>query len=122
MIALIYLILCVIAIILLLLEHKKNWYDRSCAIEIISWSIILVQIIAFVIVGGNYLCKDMVKRDYQLTYEVLSNDKDNPYLGVEIATYNKEVLWHQQYQKDFWIGPFIPNIYDDMKLIETNSY
>jgi len=122
MIALILLFLCIVAIILLFLDHRRNWYDRSCAIEIISWSIILTQVIIFIIFGGSYLCKDITKKDYQLTYEVLNNDKNNPYLGVEIARYNKDIMWHQRYQEDFWIGPFIPNIYDDMKLIEINGY
>lgn len=122
MIFLICVLTFAIAVSLALLESKKYILDRNDGIEILSWTIIIILGIVFIITGGMYLTQDFAKQNREIKYEILNNDKDNPYLGEKIAEYNEEILRGQRYQRDFWIGPFIPNIYDDMKLIEINGY
>ena len=122
MIFLICVLTFAIAVSLALLESKKYILDRNDGIEILSWTIIIILGIVFIITGGMYLTQDFAKQNREIKYEILNNDKDNPYLGEKIAEYNEEILRGQRYQRAFWIGPFIPNIYDDMKLIEINGY
>ena len=122
MIFLICVLTFAIAVSLALLESKKYILDRNDGIEILSWTITIILGIVFIITGGMYLTQDFAKQNREIKYEILNNDKDNPYLGEKIAEYNEEILRGQRYQRDFWIGPFIPNIYDDMKLIEINGY
>lgn len=45
------------------------------------------------------------------------NDKD---IVDEIYEYNKDVRYGKHYQKDFWIGIFVPNIYDELETIDYN--
>lgn len=122
MIFLICVLTFAIAVSLALLESKKYILDRNDGIEILSWTIIIILGIVFITTGGMYLTQDFAKQNREIKYETLNNDKDNPYLGEKIAEYNEEILRGRRYQEDFWIGPFIPNIYDDMKLIEINGY
>ena len=122
MIFLICVLTFAIAVSLALLESKKSIFDRNDDIEILSWTIIIILGIVFITTGGMYLTQDFAKQNREIKYEILNNDKDNPYLGEKIAEYNEEILRGQRYQRDFWVGPFIPNIYDDMKLIEINGY
>lgn len=122
MIFLICVLTLAIALTLVLLESKKPILNRSDAIEIWGWFTVIVLSIVLITTGGMYLTQDFAKQRREIKYEILNNDKDNPYLGEKIAEYNEEIIWGKRYQEDFWIGPFIPNIYDDMKLIETNSY
>lgn len=122
MIFLICILTLAIAIILAFLESKKPFFDRNDVIEICSWVTIIILSIILITTGCAYLGQNFTKQKYEIRYETLNNDKDNPFLGEKIVEYNEDIIWNQRYQKDFWIGPFIPNIYDDMKLIETNSY
>lgn len=45
------------------------------------------------------------------------NDKD---IITEIYEYNKDVKYGKHYQKDFCIGIFVPNIYDELETIDYN--
>lgn len=122
MILLICVLTLAIASILVLLESKKPIFNRNDGIEIGGWTVVLILGATLIITGCVHLGQNYTKQKYEIKYETLNNDKDNPFLGEKIAEFNESVIWHQRYQRDFWIGPFIPNIYDDMKLIETNSY
>ena len=119
-------LICVLAfsisLILVLLESAKPILSRNDVIEI--WGTLIVILLGIVLctTACMYLTQDFAKQKREIRYEILNNDKDNPFLGEKIVEYNEEITWGQRYQRDFWIGPFIPNIYDDMKLIETNSY
>lgn len=111
-----------IALVLVLLESTKPILSRNDVIEI--WGTLIVILLGIVLfaTGCMYLTQDFAKQKREIRYEALNNDKDNPFLGEKIAEYNEDIIWYQRYQRDFWIGPFIPNIFDDMKLIEINGY
>ena len=40
----------------------------------------------------------------------------------EVQMWNKDVRYHQAAQNDFWVGIFIPNVYDEFKTIDYESY
>lgn len=42
-------------------------------------------------------------------------DKD---IITEIKDWNNNLIFKKQYEKDFWIGIFIPNIYADLKMFD----
>lgn len=68
----------------------------------------------------------------QQTYEALTYQYENAIfenknahcnsglksLYDQIKDYNEDVAYGKKVQRDFWIGIFVPNIYDDLKLIE----
>ena len=57
---------------------------------------------------------------YQLENNIYENDNDigKHELMVSITKWNADVASGKIKQRDFWIGPFIPNIYDGLELIE----
>lgn len=47
-------------------------------------------------------------------------DINNKDIIDEIYEYNNDVKYGKYYQKDFWIGMFVPNIYDELEAIDYN--
>lgn len=39
----------------------------------------------------------------------------------EVQEWNEDIASNKRMQRDFWLGIFIPNIYDDFELIELDS-
>lgn len=57
---------------------------------------------------------------YQYESNLYDNDNDlgKKELMNDIQTWNKDVARGKKNQRDFWVGVFTPNIYDQFELIE----
>lgn len=40
----------------------------------------------------------------------------------DIQDYNERLVWRQELQRNFWMGIFFPNIYDEFETIDIDSY
>ena len=40
----------------------------------------------------------------------------------EIQDWNEDITYHKNIQRDFWVGIFIPNIYDQFETIDYTKY
>lgn len=40
----------------------------------------------------------------------------------EIQEWNEDIVYYQNVQRDFWIGIFYPNVYDDFETIDYEKY
>jgi len=114
----IFMIICAICILFCFLNNKLN-LDIAVTFVLIVLSGFIIFI--HLIIGG---CNLMMKTNYnkdelKVKYENLVENKDNEYVVPEIIEWNKDLTVNKKYQRDFWIGPYIPNIYDDLELIEV---
>ena len=57
---------------------------------------------------------------YQYNHDVYDNDNDigKKELYKEIQDYNSSLASNQKLQDDFWVGIYLPNIYDQFEFIE----
>lgn len=72
-----------------------------------------------------------IESDYQryniLTYQVENGmyENDNEYgkqeLVAKVQNWNEKLAFHKANQHDFWIGIYIPNIYDQYEFIDYTN-
>lgn len=125
-----FIILAVIGIVCLIIYENTMPGEWVCIVGIIfeasGWLAILVSIIIFAV---NYIGLDghieVSKARYEsLTYqyenELYDNDNDigKKELMSEIQDWNEDLARYKASQDDFWIGIYIPDIYDQFEFIE----
>lgn len=121
----------IIGVILAIVYHRSHRYntffDISSAICVtvgifavaISLGVIGMQ---YTTVNGDALS---MKREYEsLVYQYESDlyenyiDNGKRELMVDIQEWNENLAWYKANQRGFWIGPYIPNVYDQFEFIE----
>jgi hypothetical protein len=107
--------------------------DDWCS-EIPFFGTIVSGVVAFVMLSIIICCHAGVEGDiamyeqryeslvYQYENDVYDNDNDlgKRELIKEIQNWNEGLAAKKEYQDDFWIGIFYPNIYDQFEFIELN--
>lgn len=101
-----------------------GFFSAGAAI-ILSIVVVIMSIIGFVnTVGLEGKIAECDARYDSLVYQLENNlyDNDNDLgkreLYVDIQDWNEDLAWYKANQDDFWIGVFIPNIYDEFEFIE----
>ena len=88
---------------------------------LLGYSIIWIGVHMFF--GIYFLCEATPKGQEMLRnhYEELINNKDSEYIRPDIITWNEKIKYNKKYQKDFWVGPYIPNVYDQFDVITVEE-
>lgn len=101
-------------------------YITGIAITILA---IICVVVSLVIIVPTYICTDSNiaanKQRYEmLTYQLENNlyDNDNDVgkkeLYREIQDWNEDLARYKTLEKDFWIGIYYPNVFDQFEYIE----
>lgn len=116
----------VTAISFVCLIKCDDFYDFASA-TFICGTVITVLMLIFVVVSNvnitgqwrqNYeVYKSLV---YQYENELYENDNDlgKKELYNQIEEWNSNLAFNKEIQRNFWVGIFYPNIYDDLEFIE----
>ena len=78
-------------------------------------------------IGVNGKIAENQQRYETLTYQYENNmyDNDNEIgkkeLMNQIQEWNEDLAWYRANQKDFWIGIFIPNVFDQFEFINLKE-
>lgn len=101
--------------------------------EIIAVLMVIVIIISGVVMldsYGNVDAKVAANKEiynsltYQLENNLYDNDNDlgKKELYKEIQEWNKDVVYYQNIQDNFWFGIYYPNVFDQFKTIDYEAY
>ena len=139
-----FLIVLIIGVILIIVgnvswdsrKHPFLW-NIDCDIEsagkvvaVISGIVIAIMIF---ILCGQYMSVDAYleknRETYKaLTYKIESNSCRDEFgllskeLIDEVQEWNQDVRYYQKIQRNFWVGIFYPNVYDEFETIDYERY
>ena len=109
---------------------KLDWLQTPAIISIVLGSICFMPLTielcsSYIGVDGS-IAKNQARYEslvYQYDNNVYDNDNDlgKRDLMEDIQKWNEDLAWHKENQDDFWIGIFIPNIYDQFDFIELKG-
>ena len=103
-----------------------DWENLGITISMIGIFGIIVSVVVLAInyIGIDGYIARMNTRYETLVYQYENNiyDNDNDLgkreLMVDIQNWNEDLSSRRERQRDFWIGIYIPNIYDQFEYIE----
>lgn len=117
-------------------KHHFLWINDENIRET-GWGFAIVAIITIVAsllwICGNFIGVDADVAKYHEEYKALTYKMESgscrDEFGLlskevidEIQDWNTKVIYRQNIQDDFWMGIYYPNIYDQFKTIDYESY
>lgn len=90
--------------------------------------VVMIVIFACDYIGVNARVEKNKERYNAITYKVESGAcRDefgllNKEVIDEIQDWNEDVTYYKNLQKDFWVGIFVPNVYDQFETINYTKY
>ena len=123
-------------------DYKKNklfnfLYDNDENLKFVGGIITVIDVIVIATMSIVLLCVrietnakvEQLKETFEaITYKVESGACRDE-LGLlskevidEIQSWNESIIYNQKMQDNFWIGIFIPDVYDQFKTIDYEKY
>ena len=112
-----------------LLRDTDILFDISAIIATLLGAAIIISLC---IMACNYIGIDAKVSCYQKRYEALTYQYENNFydndndigkkeLVSEIQYWNSDLAYRKTIQRDFWVGIYYPNVYDQFEFIELNK-
>lgn len=103
-----------------------DWENLGITISVIGIFGIIASVVVLAInyIGiDGYIARMNTRYEtlvYQYENDIYDNDNDlgKRELMVDIQNWNEDLSSRRERQRDFWIGIYIPNIYDQFEYIE----
>ena len=118
-------ILALLGTALALSVDRDMLFGLGLVLSVCGWVALTISLI---VLGVNHInLKGSLSKIHQryesLTYQyendIYNNDNDlgKRDLMEDIQKWNEDLAWYREAQNDFWIGVFIPDIYDQFEYI-----
>lgn len=131
MLFLMFVLILVIGIVLHYVSHERYWCDKFLPMFITVLGCFAI-FVSFIVMGFFYIGKDsdvaiLNERydmlTYQLENDIYDNDNDlgKRELMVDIQEWNESLACKQAMQDNFWVGLYMPDIYDQFEFIELEE-
>lgn len=130
----IFVIVTVVGVVLLFADYYFGIDSFALVASASITSLIsgIVVAIMLIVIVLNNLGAQGAKLSNQQTYDSLiyksQTESIRDEFGIvskeyidEVQAWNEDVVKYKSWQRDFWIGIFIPNIYDDFETIDLES-
>lgn len=121
----IFVAMLVVGVILAYYDYENSGIALTILGSICVFLSVSVMAINFIGVDG-YVSKMNTRYDmltYQYENDIYDNDNDlgKRELIVDIQKWNEDLSARRERQDDFWIGIYIPNIYDQFEYIQLGK-
>ncbi len=126
-------LILVVSIIMTIVANREDWFGVEmfcCTTSVLAGIAVIIMAICLC-VNYSTVDADIAQREeiYKaITYKVESGACRDE-LGLlskevidEVQEWNKDVLYYQNVQDNFWVGIFYPNIYDQFETIDYTKY
>ena len=129
----IFVIALVIGIILFALSENCSFFYSWDLFAIVDICISIITVVVMgVIIAETHVTANGEKLANEQRYDSLIYKADTESIrdefGIinkeyidEVQAWNEDVVKYKEWQRDFWIGIFIPNIYDDFETIDLEN-
>ena len=116
-------------VLVYLLRDTDTPFEISAIIATLLGMAIMISLC---IMACNYIGIDAKVAGYQKRYEALTYQYENDFynndndigkkeLISEIQYWNSDLAYRKTIQRDFWVGIYYPNVYDQFEFIELNK-
>lgn len=120
-------IIAVVSFVLILISIEKDWDWEDVFVFSMVLSIICI-VASLCVIASNYTGIDAEIEKYNIRYEMLVYQYDNDFynndnevgkyeLVKSIQEWNEDLAYKKRMQRNFWIGIYYPNIYDQFEFI-----
>ena len=130
----IFVIVTVVGVVLLFADYYFgiDSFALGASASITSLVSGIIAVIMLIIIISSNLGAQGTKLSNQQTYDSLiyksQTESIRDEFGIvnkeyidEVQAWNEDIVKYKNWQRDFWIGIFVPNIYDEFETIDLSS-
>jgi hypothetical protein len=123
-----FIFIALFVVSILIIIHTNEMSSLHFLAGMVCAASVLALSISMVILGFNYIGLDAYNATWEKQYESLTYQLDNclydndndigkKELMNQIQDWNTDLAYRKTIQRNFWVGIYYPNVYDDFEFI-----